>query len=57
MNVDGSGRKQLTNDLGQDLGPTWAPDGKTLLFHWTGTAEGSPTMVVSMGTDGSGGSY
>jgi TolB protein len=54
MNVDGSGRKQLTNDLGQDLGPTWAPDGQTLLFHWTGTAEGSPTMVVSIGTDGNG---
>lgn len=52
MNVDGSGRKQLTNDLGQDLGPTWAPDGQSLLFHWTGTALGSPTMLVMIGTDG-----
>jgi Tol biopolymer transport system component len=54
MNVDGSGRKQLTNDLGQDLGPTWAPDGQTLLFHWSGTAPSSPTMLVSIGTDGNG---
>ncbi len=54
MNVDGSGRKQLTNDLAQDLGPTWAPDGQTLLFHWSGTAPSSPTMLVSIGTDGEG---
>jgi Tol biopolymer transport system component len=54
MNVDGSARKQLTNDLAQDLGPTWAPDGGSLLFHWVGTATGSPTMLVVIGADGGG---
>ena len=54
MDVDGSGRRQLTNDLAQDLDPVWSPDGDSLLFTWTGSAPGSPTMLVVIGTDGSG---
>ena len=54
MNVDGSGRRQLTSDLAQDLDPAWSPDGDSLLFSWSGTAPSSPTMLVVIGTDGSG---
>jgi Tol biopolymer transport system component len=54
MNVDGSGRRQLTSDLGQDLYPAWSPDGGSLLFTWTGSEPSSPTMLVVIGADGSG---
>ena len=54
MNVDGSGRRQLTSDLAQDLDPTWSPDGDSLLFSWAGTAPSSSTMLVVIGADGTG---
>jgi sugar lactone lactonase YvrE len=31
-NADGSGKKRLTNDVWQDYGPSWSPDGKTIAY-------------------------
>ena len=39
MNLDGSGMRQLTNHLGEDINPTWAPDGKAILYSSTRNAE------------------
>lgn len=33
LRKDGSERRQLTNDIFKDRGPTWAPDGKRLAFY------------------------
>lgn len=32
MNADGSGQRQVTNLGGANFGPTWAPDGRRILF-------------------------
>jgi Tol biopolymer transport system component len=32
MNADGSGRRAITNDEVNDWGPTWSPDGGTIVF-------------------------
>ena len=33
MNIDGSGLKQLTHQLGYDGGPWWSPDGKRIVYR------------------------
>jgi Tol biopolymer transport system component len=33
MNVDGTGLKQLTHQLGYDGGPWWSPDGKQIVYR------------------------
>src|SRR3989344_4825962 len=50
INEDGTGLQRLTTNPGQDLEPTWSPDGKELLFtsHRTGG-----TAVWRMDSDGS----
>src|SRR3989344_5388355 len=50
INEDGTGLQRLTTNPGQDLEPTWSPDGKELLFtsHRTGG-----TAVWRMDADGS----
>jgi Tol biopolymer transport system component len=32
MNADGSNVKRLTNNLSDDYGPKWSPDGRKILF-------------------------
>jgi TolB protein len=32
MNADGTGVRRLTTDRGYDIGATWSPDGKQILF-------------------------
>jgi Tol biopolymer transport system component len=31
--VDGTGRRQLTNDAAKDRGPRWSPDGQRITFY------------------------
>jgi TolB protein len=33
MNADGSGQKRITNSRVPELGPSWSPDGKQIIFH------------------------
>jgi Tol biopolymer transport system component len=33
MNLDGTGLKQLTHQLGYDGGPWWSPDGKRIVYR------------------------
>ena len=33
VGVDGSGRRNLTNDAANDWGPAWSPDGTTIAFN------------------------
>ncbi|MFH0872259.1 MAG: hypothetical protein V1878_07185 [bacterium] len=39
MNLDGSGMQHLTTYLGEDINPTWAPDGKAILYGSTRNAD------------------
>jgi TolB protein len=32
MNADGTGRRMLTRNDVNDWGPSWSPDGRTILF-------------------------
>ena len=50
MDLDGSGRTQLTDDPGNDTHPTWSPDGSKIAFtsHRDGNAE-----IYLMDPDGS----
>ena len=32
MNADGSGQKNLTNNIAEDTAPHWSPDGKKIAF-------------------------
>jgi Tol biopolymer transport system component len=47
INVDGSGRRQLTDDMEYESGPAWSPDGDSLMF-------GRGGGLTVMAADGSG---
>ena len=51
MNADGSGRTRLTNDSGQDGGPSWSPDGTKIAF--SSSRDGDVEIYV-MNADGTG---
>lgn len=51
MNVDGSGKKQLTNNPGSKGKPSWSPDGKMIVFH---SRKGQTGEIYIMNADGSG---
>jgi len=51
MNVDGSGKKQLTTTSHSEFSPIWTPDSKKILFLY---AEGDNPEVYSISPDGSG---
>lgn len=53
---DGSGLRQLTNDINKDRAPRWSPDGKKLVFYsnrsgryagWTINPDGSNLQQIS----------
>jgi Tol biopolymer transport system component len=46
---DGTGRRQITNTLGDNTDPVWSPDGSRLAF--TSTRDGTPELYV-MSFDG-----
>ncbi|MCX9015283.1 MAG: hypothetical protein OIN89_10950 [Candidatus Methanoperedens sp.] len=46
MNVDGTNIKRLTDDKGNEVAPSWSPDGKKLVFTKDGT-------IYIMNADGS----
>jgi len=52
MNIDGTGRRRLTNDLAKDRDPSWSPDGKLLVFY--SDRDGKNYNIWSIATDGSG---
>jgi dipeptidyl aminopeptidase/acylaminoacyl peptidase len=55
MNADGSDEQQLTNDpaqMGQDLTPSWSPDGQRIVFHRNVPAKGF--QLWTMNPDGTG---
>ncbi|HEU5039236.1 MAG TPA: hypothetical protein VFT84_00345 [Gemmatimonadales bacterium] len=54
MNVDGTERRQLTDDPALDRRPAWSPGGGRLLFDRTESAAGSPTVMILINSDGSG---
>ena len=45
INADGTGRKQLTDDLQYDLVPTWSPDGRRIAYTHS-TPDGGVIMVI-----------
>jgi Tol biopolymer transport system component len=49
-NVDGTGRRQLTNDPASEDQPTWSPDGKTIVFR---KLNGKSFDLYLMDADGS----
>jgi Tol biopolymer transport system component len=50
VRVDGSGLRQLTNDVEKDWNPTWSQDGKRIVFH----ADRSGGRLWVINPDGSG---
>jgi TolB protein len=50
MNTDGTGRRRLTRNGVNDWGPSWSPDGRTILFL-SGTND--VYDVYAMNADGS----
>ncbi|MBI4478747.1 MAG: PD40 domain-containing protein [Acidobacteria bacterium] len=62
MRTDGSGQRQLTNDLFRDRVPRWTPDGKNIVFYsdrsgryaiWTINPDGSGLKPVTENQTGS----
>lgn len=53
INIDGSGKTQLTNPQGNDSTPAWSPDGTTIAFATPDTNNDHITIGV-MNADGSG---
>lgn len=60
MRRDGSGIRQLTNDIYKDRGPRWSPDSTKLAFYsnrsgryegWTINADGSNLQQITKTTD------
>jgi len=60
MRRDGSGLRQLTNDISKDRAPRWSPDGKKLIFYsnrsgryegWTINADGSNLQQITKTPD------
>jgi Tol biopolymer transport system component len=50
MELNGTGRRQLTTDPASDGLPTWAPDGKTIAFV---SERGGEWAIWAMKPDGS----
>ena len=50
MSPDGTGRRNLTLNVADDVSPEWAPDGTKVVFETT--RDGNPEIYV-MGSDGS----
>jgi len=48
---DGTGLRQVTNDVFRDRRPTWSPDGKRIAFHSTRSGK---YQIWSINADGSG---
>ena len=51
MNVDGTGRKQLTLNLFDDSYPEWSPDSKQLVFQ---SKRDGNFEIYTMNADGTG---
>ncbi|BDC52282.1 hypothetical protein F183_A45970 [Bryobacterales bacterium F-183] len=52
MNIDGTGRRRLTNDRFRDLDPAWSPDGKKIAFY--SDRDGKKYNIWTIFADGSG---
>jgi Tol biopolymer transport system component len=50
VNSDGSGKKQLTKNGGNDALPAWSPDGRYL--YYLSDQNGKAWAVMVMGADG-----
>lgn len=53
INADGTGLKQLTDDLGVEQHPSWSPDGTRIIYD-AGTGDLFSTSIWVMNADGSG---
>jgi TolB protein len=51
MNADGSRQVRLTDNAGDDVAPTWSPDGTRIV--WTSSRGGSALQLFTMSRDGS----
>ena len=54
MNVDGTGRMQLTQNDVIDWHPTWSPDGKSIAFVRFAQDDPDNNVILVMNADGSG---
>ena len=49
VNIDGTGLRQLTYEIGYDGGPWWSPDGKQIVYRANHPATG-PELTASSKT-------